>query len=116
MNQACHRLRSFNTGLCALVLALAISGCGTIPVNGQFPGGSVRMEDIRAGMGGQEVWDLIGKPADISYFPERTELVFSWNFVDIAGNLMWFNVHLDRKAEKVLWTSISGDMKSQPPD
>jgi len=92
-----------------------MAGCGTIPANGQYPSGSIRMEDIRAGMGGQEVWDLLGKPADVSYFPERTELVFSWRFVDIAGNRMWFNVHLDRKAEKVLWTSISMDMSAQRP-
>ena len=74
------------------------------------------MEDIHAGMGGQEVWDLLGKPADVSYFPERTELVFSWRYLDIAGNRMWFNAHLDRKAEKVLWTTTTMDLSAQQPD
>lgn len=74
------------------------------------------MDSIRAGMGGQEVWDLLGKPADVSYFPERTELVFSWRFVDLAGNRMWFNVLLDRKAEKVLGTSTTFDLTAQQPN
>lgn len=92
-----------------------MTGCGTVPANGHFPSGKIRMDDIRAGMGGQEVWDLLGKPADVSYFPERTELVFSWRFVDITGDSMWFNVHLDRKAEKVLGTSISMDLSAPRP-
>lgn len=99
----------------SLAIVLLVPGCAAIPVRGQVPD-NVRIADIRPGMGGQEAWDLLGKPADVSYFPERAELVFSWRYVDIFGHRMFFNVHLDRKAEKVLWTTSTEEMRSERPD
>lgn len=102
------------TFLASLAFALLLAGCGAIPVHGQLPD-KAPIADIRPGTAGQAVWDMLGKPADVSYFPERTELVFSWRFVDITGHRMFFNVHLDRKAEAVRFTSITEELRSEQP-